>query len=428
MNDYVKPVFGANFDLSSLGTTLDVGVDGETTQLTGSFSLDLSPPTSVLFSGTSENPIGFLKFTAKAFKSPSVAINGSPNAAIVQKVERQTAYLSMQPAFVLKGSNETQLKRVVAHLFNFPRFTNPNAHIDYEGENEMQFLQFLTLAESNDPWKITITEIPKTTEPAASPEAKGGLALTHVVEIVKCDGSLFTVAEADERMLLLHSFLSFISGTITDLSLPVGFDENGNEAWIKCTVPSLAGASHRLFETSDDIEAFYKCFISKWKTGTWDKTLTLVIYWLCSAQQCKSYVLGIVAIQNALERFIFEIVKPQQGLRPVIRNPRRKDPTTAEKLICMLSHLNIHIDTNVIDSNLLLTPGANPPSEWACAPDAVTQFRNSVVHSNKKNLNFVEMNSRALIAFPLGLFLLEETILKACGYTGPYTKSLPKRW
>jgi len=63
---------------------------------------------------------------------------------------------------------------------------------------------------------------------------QGGYAITNTAKLERNNGEPFTAQQAEEIMIGLCYFLSFVAGRWVSPILPVGFTTNNNKIWEKC--------------------------------------------------------------------------------------------------------------------------------------------------------------------------------------------------
>ena len=160
--------------------------------------------------------------------------------------------------------------------------------------------------------------------------------------------------------------------------------------------------------------------MSRWAHSDWRGALHEVIYWYLNANHSSRGIdAGIILTQAAIERLSYELAVKQKRLLTV---NGFKDLWASDKFRLLFSSLGIPIEIPLETPELQrLAKEFN----WADAPHALTEIRNSLVHPENKRRG--QLDAAYYEAWELGLWYLEMGVLAICGYSGTYGNRLKKR-
>jgi hypothetical protein len=127
------------------------------------------------------------------------------------------------------GDDGAQLQRAIVHWMNLPqlgtseviRLHNNGATHTYTGRTRFHIAA----------WQICIERRPDYSEVRKADKESPSIAITHMMEISRSDGSLFSVAELQAFLIVMHYGFSFALGRWVAPALPVGFDDAGERIW-----------------------------------------------------------------------------------------------------------------------------------------------------------------------------------------------------
>jgi len=154
-----------------------------------------------------------------------------------------------------------------------------------------------------------------------------------------------------------------------------------------------------------------------WQDESWQTAFRDVIYWYLNSNfSPRGIDAGIILTQAAIERLSFEYSVRSKKLRTMedFKNLRASD-----KFRLFFSSLDI---PNEVPSNLSTLQELSRQFNWLDAPHAFTEVRNSLVHPEHKSRG--KTDKAIFEAWNLGLWYLEMSILRLCGYEGTYSNRL----
>ena len=318
------------------------------------------------------------------------------------------------------GDDATQMSLLVFHLFNFDNVFGTRRSGQQVGSVEY-FIEHIDLI--CDQWNVELKSLPSTKDAIKKLKEESGYRLTHIASVRKADGTTFSGKDAQACLSSLQYFLSFAKGGWCNPMCAVGFDELDNRVWELWSPPR----EHWRTPTSwfdpqrrNQLAALYPTFMKKWENDDWSEALKEVIYWYLNANFPERGIdAGIILTQAAIERLAYEyVVKDKRLLLP----DAFKGLRASDEFRLLFSSLGIPLDipkeTPEI-ARLSKVKGFN----WLDAPHALTEIRNSLIHPNKKHIQF----SSASEAWHLGLWYLEMGVLAVCEYSGTYRNRLKQR-
>ena len=326
-----------------------------------------------------------------------------------------------------------KITRATFHLFNFPEFSGPDDYILNTGTPPTSGVKVCGQAILKaDGWVVTIAAADKTDDVCKAIAAQGGYAITHVGEIARQDGSVFTSGQLNDLINCLHDFLSFVLGRWAGIAFPVGFDIAGNrvfEQWGVNTVPPgpWHGANSWFDESHGEwLSEVFPGFILLRRQPAWKDTLRETVCWYLAANQSGYNIghpeTGIIMAAAALERLVWTYcVQDKQiltagdfalgGINPAKR---------LRKLACKLG-----MPCEVPDHLKMLR--AQVGQGWKDVQEAIVYIRNELVHPaprlRRSDGSFFE---RTFEAWELSLWYLEVALLHLCGHKGHYRSRLAK--
>lgn len=336
----------------------------------------------------------------------------NPSLAGQFKVIEWTTELS---PFAVKGRDSDQLSEVIFHVFNFGGLVTSNTFI---GKHETSSRRIDQLVCEYDDWLFELKNLPTTSKTLEGFRNGVSSGLTQVARISKKDGKKFTVEEAKSFITKIGFFLSFVKGHRCMAVCPVGFDADGNQAWIEFNAPSEPYSKPLgwfSFQKADCLSELFPAFMEKLHSEVWQHSLAEAVSWYLNANNpSKGTEPAIILAQTAIELLSYEYVVNDKKM---ITGKGFKDLWASDKFRLLLSTLSI--PNQLENSNLEQIAKSH---KWLDLAHAVTEIRNSIVHpDHKKRGQFDE------VLFPVwnhSMQLIEFIILAMCDYQGVYHNRL----
>lgn len=322
------------------------------------------------------------------------------------------------------GNNETEFTKVVFHLFNFVEFFGDKRWFEPCGVQQIG-VNFIELV--SEYWKVGLKSLTSSNDDFNKLKAEGGYKITHVGIIEKIDSSLIKGIEANDILIALRYFFTFVKGNMCGPVCAIGINSNNDRTWESWSSPnSIWKEPFSWFNGRyrGQLAAFFPLFMKKWKDENWRKTFKEIIYWYHIANDpSKGIEAGIILTQAAIERLSYEyLVYYQKLLKP--KQFKDKNCYASEKFRQLFINLGIPVEVPQESPKIIKL---SQDFSWQDAPHALTVIRNSLVHPNHALADKVD--ACFFEAWNLSLWYLEMSILAICEYNEPYCNRLKhNRW
>jgi len=326
------------------------------------------------------------------------------------------------------GDDNTHIRTVDFHLFNFENIIGTSRSIKTVGNTQYAIIEHLNL--TYEDWQVKLCSLPSTRETFKILKEQGGFGLTHVGRFEKADRSPFSGKEAKELLDALRFFFSFAKGMWCGPVCAVGFDDSKTPVWELWSSPDTPWRSSSSWFDPHHCEQLVKlfpAFMKKWKDEGWREALREAIYWYLRANDSSlgiAVAVGIILAQAAIERLSYELAVKERRL---LSSNAFKSIPASDKFRLLFSSLGIPIDLpHETGDELRRLKELKEEMNWLDAPHALTEIRNSLVHPDHKHHG--KFRDAHYEAWNLGLWYLELSILGICGYAGTYGNRLRRRW
>lgn len=314
------------------------------------------------------------------------------------------------------GDEDTQMQYVVFHIFNFKKVC----------VNKGKYCEDVHLEADN--WVVELKPSVKSENSFERLKKEGGYCLTHIGHLRKRDNTLISGKEATDMLNALRYFFSFAKGNWCNPVCAIGFNSSDRvwESW-SSPIESCFSEKGSWFDEhhSEQLENLFPGFMNHWVLEDWNDTLRKIIYWYIISNT-SNIDAGVILTQSALERLYSEHFKANS-----------MDISAAKKLEDLFCDLNIPIDLtdNVPKlkklaedvNNQIDTRKLDKNTKWTNAPIALTKMRNYLVHP-KNIYEPLKFGSAIYDSWNLGLWYLELSLLRECGYLEDYRNRLIPGW
>jgi len=355
------------------------------------------PPLVTMRIGGGEKEITSFAFGKREFPGDFVELGGDvSNGKMTLKWSPESEPL------IGVGDDATSIHCIVFHLFNFKDITGSTTNI-------------IELAAGS--WKVELRSLVETPDCFKKLKSEGGYGLTHIGCLKKPDGSSFSGKEAGETLDALRLFFSFAKGISCEPICAVGFDNSNTRVWESWSSPREPWYSPTSWLDQyhcEQLPCLFPGFMRRWEDGNWRDALYEVIYWyLNSNYHLREIDTGIILTQVAIERISYEYAVKH---RKLIEAKGFNKLKASDQFRLLFSSLDIPLDISTATPEMIkLAKQFN----WLDAPHAMTEVRNSLIHPVHRRIN-----SALIEVWKLGLWYLELTILRICGYDGTYNNRL----
>jgi hypothetical protein len=337
----------------------------------------------------------------------------------------QTELTGRVKEIILFGSPESAIKRC---LFSLPNFFDFDGEFIESNENLEEIVNLYPNFDGGicfvyGKWKVIILSFGESLEAEASLQSfelqeeldsKGGFAITNLGLIERLDGNLFSKEESDSTIKSLRYFLSFVRDSWVSPILLIGFDQQNCQAWESWEIQQVASWKEiplYVLDKFDCAEGFYK----RWHTASWEEPIRTAVHWYVESKNKAGGLEGsIVLIQNALELLAWVYLVEETKF--ISRNGFSKIPASDQiRLLMSLLTIPIAIPKDCVELIKFFKQNNKGVSgEILNSPQALTEIRNDIVHSNPiKRPNDPKISHAAkLEAWELGCSCLESVLLQ----------------
>lgn len=279
-----------------------------------------------------------------------------------------------------------------------------------------------------DCWRVTIDSIHfENKEFMKELKSAGGFGITHVGKLERTDGQVFPAADAKRLLGDLFCFLSFCRGSWVAPILAVGLDASGNRAWEhwrNWKVERWRRVGSWFNDHSADADGLtggFAGFLCRVRDATWDEPIRLALHWYVESNMCAGGVEGsIILAQAAFELLAWTLLVED---RKVVSEDGFQKLPASDKMRLMISTCDIPLP---IPTSLDKLTDLAKAYNWDDGPQAFTEIRNALVHSNpeKRKRVFGADVAVRYDAWSLGLWYLELVLLRLFEYEGSYSNRL----
>lgn len=315
---------------------------------------------------------------------------------------------------------DDNIKYILFHVVNFRDYNGAGVR----NESTTSAWNGRAIVEAGD-WRVILDKSPGWHPLLEELKALSGYAITHVGKLERIDGKAFSVDDADEMSEALYRYLSFCSGFWVAPILLVGFDASGNkvfEQWRSAKIERWRNVSSWFNDVSTHgLTAGFPGFLERWRDETWNEPLLLALHWYGEANMSAGGVEGAVILaQAAFEVLAWTLLVED---KQVLSEDGFQKLPAMDKLRLLISDCGIPLG---IPSSLSRLTEIAAAENWKDGPQALTEIRNALVHSNPKKRRKVLGASTEVRhdASDLSLWYLELVLLKIFGYQGEYANRL----
>lgn len=274
-------------------------------------------------------------------------------------------------------------------------------------------------------WVLVLDALPDIGQRHKHLEEHGGCLVTHLGDLRRRDGKLFSSMQAEDVLEFLHWLLSFINGARCGCELAAGFRYMNEPLWEQwrpqATDTGKLGSNwlpkYQINEALLIAQRAWDLWRDKDKRG-WIRR-AVAIYTDCNKNSSGTEI-ELAKAQIALELLTWVVLREEQS---VISEKGLKDLEAADRLRLLLSWCKV---PTAIPPELTNLTAAVVGKNDADGPFVLTEIRNCAIHPTKGNLQ--KLNSYSLYArfeaWWLSLWYVEMVLLKVFNYDGLYDNRL----
>lgn len=325
------------------------------------------------------------------------------------------------------GDADAPLARVVAHWMNLPAMSAPTR---ITGGDKFEWFTGRWAA-IIDGWKIVIDRRPDHSDVWALLREKQAIAITHVMEVRREDGSCFTASEVKPVLTALQFSLSFAAGRWVAPALPVGLDASGHLRWqewgtLHCT-PGRSSGLAWWWHDGNDTEEYLRCTIPRFKDEEDGFTLRFLMTSAVLMNSTGFVEQRIMTAFSAIEHLTWVVLKVRGGM-----SKRAYDRLgAAGRLREVLNHAGIPcgIDGQVLSKLEAYITAAQSVEGPRDGPTAVARIRNEIVHPKEPRGTIYTPKGLVQEAWFLVYHYLTLLLLFEVAYRGSYQSVIKEdRW
>ena len=171
----------------------------------------------------------------------------------------------------------------------------------------------------------------------------------------------------------------------------------------------------------DGLVGGFPGFLTRWQNESWNEPLLLALHWYGEANMAAGGVEGsIILAQAAFEVLAWTLLVED---KQVLSEDGFQKIPAMDKLRLLIADCGMPLG---IPASLPLLTDIAKAENWEDGPQALTEFRNALVHSNPKKRKKV-LGAGTDVgheAWELSLWYLELVLLRLFGYQGKYANRL----
>lgn len=208
---------------------------------------------------------------------------------------RFTLWTHDAPLINFDFGHPNDLRRLTFNIINGPRTPTDNAPIEVEVDGWR-----LRVAIRPDWFSVWRNELRQT----------GGFAFTHAVELVRSDGSPFTVADAAPVVDGLRLMLRFAGARSCGTALEVGFDASGDPTWTQWGVDIVDGYRSAIswYDEDQDLSHLLENFIRLRSDPFWGDVIRRAVAYYVAANDTYGIDRSIITAQAGLELLAWAVL------------------------------------------------------------------------------------------------------------------------
>lgn len=282
----------------------------------------------------------------------------------------------------------------------------------------------------DEKYEIIIDQVEKIKDSIDKLTASGGFFFTYGGEIRAKSKRSVSLSQLNETILKFSNFISFLNGRSLSLLLLKGIHEN-EVIWTDYSSRIIepyqyvqSWTARNNSRSEHDFNEIYKNFSELWKNDKDKDFLIALIHWYCEANSISARVEGsIIIIQTALELLYNWLIIDKLS---ILKEGRDTESFSAANKIRLLL-TTVKIDVSVPQKLSSLQAFIDSNENLIDAPDAIVKIRNSIVHSNVKNLQFTDdILTAKYEALQLAIYYVERSLLYILKYNGNYSNRITK--
>jgi hypothetical protein len=309
------------------------------------------------------------------------------------------------------------LVAIKAHVANFPEFT-------WHAVADPSWIGGLRLRSAK--WDVVLRQCAGLKLIREAGE-KDNYLLTHVLEARRPDEQPFSGEEAQDLLVSMQCFLSFVRGGWSTPVLGQGFSESGALAWRNYQVLYLDSGKWRQtwFDSlhPQSIMHLFPVFMRLWSDDAMREILWRAIYWYIVANGSSSPDVILVLGQFALDYLAWHLVF-NGSQRTMTKHQRKYTSARINALLAWAGIPNV-VPATTHDLGLFSLSRHGRRPDLRIGPVALTDVRNNIVHPDFA-VDQALANAALIDACQLAMWYLELSILRLLEYDGAHVFRLKR--
>jgi hypothetical protein len=278
-------------------------------------------------------------------------------------------------------------------------------------------------------WEVTIDQINSYNKMFESLNDQGGFAFTHSGVLKKCGKSKLSLEQANDKLIALHYFLSFVNGAWCGPVLSIGrADSKTNwEIWSAPNLTPWKSVSSWFNDVEPKtIDETFKGFMILWNDCDWRETIKTAIHWYVEANIGAGGVEGaIVLTQTALELLAW-VYLIETSETPAYTVDSFEKLHADKKISLLLESMKIptHIPKELNELVMFRKLLRERKTQKYNGPQMFTFIRNQIVHDrtgSPDKMSDIPFDVKSE-THELGLWYLELVLLFLCKHRGNYCR------
>jgi len=319
------------------------------------------------------------------------------------------------------------MKSLKFHLPNFPDYDGARTKVEYgaqeraDDEDWKYNISHGRADFTSEGWCIVLDRVTSYGKLEKELSQTNGYAITHVGQITREDGSLFSIAEGEKILEALAYFFSFCAATWSCPFLIAGFDEEGAQIWTQWKVPTISRWSNPVSwfsrPSSTVFNQLLPGFLYRWNDTAWQTPLKVIVNWYLQGISPATMDTGFVPPQIALEILAWVLFVQVRQTMTEQEYKKTKINPASKKIEMLLSDAGVSATILPQQSALANLAATIPTSN---GPTTLTWLRNSTAHGNRVYDLLSASPEARYQGWQLGVWYLELVLLKLFSYNGRY--------
>lgn len=282
----------------------------------------------------------------------------------------------------------------------------------------------------HDGWRVNIVAVPDANEVYKKLKINGGYGFTHVGQLTRIDGAVFTVHEAERILDSIAAFLSFARGAACGLPIRWGRCATGEILWRHFRTPIVDGWQTPISwfdrKHGELLHDLFDPFCHLRNDEEQRDAFLLALHWYRHCNTQSSGIEGSIILgMSALDLLSALIVAGPSRQVSAAKHDKR---ASKEKIRALLNALNVPASIPSCFKDLTVFAAKYGKAD-SC--ETLTALRNGFVHPNEERRNVVfgkDGKAATFDAWRLSLWYQELALLYLLNHQGHYGNRTAQKW